>query len=346
MKLNYITTVNIDEESAQAIQITSMFKEFEKKLDLDFRSICMAKDNFSTDNRVRIRTRENKKLNTILLYFLCLKMKVFASNVFTRDILIAAFCLLLGNQVIWECHQKTRRINNLLLKVLNLSKRFSVLAISEAIKEDVFLPVDKEKIFVYHDCIDAELLNDAYVDKLDDKVALYTGALHKGKDFDSLICLFNAYPSWRFYIVGGKHCEIEKYKDILSELDIKNVKFFGRLPHSDVLKMQREASVLLYPLTESNPLWKYTSPLKLFEYMASYRPIVASRIGSVNEIVSEELAYTYTDNICNAFSKFLGDEKSQHTLKSKKCIELLENKFTWGRRVDFICNQIFKLNKL
>ena len=63
------------------------------------------------------------------------------------------------------------------------------------------------------------------------------------------------------------------------------VTFTGTVPHHEVPRhiIAMDVAVVPYPaLTET-----YYSPLKLFEYMAAGRPIVASRMGQVAEILEE-----------------------------------------------------------
>jgi glycosyltransferase involved in cell wall biosynthesis len=52
---------------------------------------------------------------------------------------------------------------------------------------------------------------------------------------------------------------------------------------------QKAADALVLPNTAKEDISKYyTSPMKLFEYMASRRPIVATNIPSITEIINEE----------------------------------------------------------
>lgn len=60
----------------------------------------------------------------------------------------------------------------------------------------------------------------------------------------------------------------------------------GALPHEDVAAVVRELDVALapYPRPEHD---FYFSPLKLFEYMACGVPVVASRLGQIDEVVRD-----------------------------------------------------------
>jgi glycosyltransferase involved in cell wall biosynthesis len=65
----------------------------------------------------------------------------------------------------------------------------------------------------------------------------------------------------------------------------KAVTLTGPVPHDRVPGLIRRMDVALapYPLLENF----YFSPLKLFEYIAVGRPVVASRIGQIQEVVQD-----------------------------------------------------------
>ena len=64
------------------------------------------------------------------------------------------------------------------------------------------------------------------------------------------------------------------------------VTFTGLVPPGEVIGLLRGADVLVQPIT-SSPYTRYASPMKLFDYMAAGRPIVASDIVSLREVVAD-----------------------------------------------------------
>ena len=65
------------------------------------------------------------------------------------------------------------------------------------------------------------------------------------------------------------------------------VTFTGLMPPAEVAARLREADVLVLPNPASAISSEFTSPLKLFEYMASGRPIVASDLPSLREVLRD-----------------------------------------------------------
>lgn len=80
----------------------------------------------------------------------------------------------------------------------------------------------------------------------------------------------------------------EEYADLARALDIVDkVTFTGKIPYSEVPKYLAACDILVsphVPVVEGVPF--HGSPLKIFEYMAMGKPIVASKIGQIGEVLT------------------------------------------------------------
>ena len=66
----------------------------------------------------------------------------------------------------------------------------------------------------------------------------------------------------------------------------KRLMFFGAVPYESIPAVMKSMDVLVAPYPEMENF--YFSPLKIFEYMASGRPIVASSIGQIKDVLTNE----------------------------------------------------------
>jgi glycosyltransferase involved in cell wall biosynthesis len=118
----------------------------------------------------------------------------------------------------------------------------------------------------------------------------YAGHLYPWKGVDLVIEAVTALQDTRALIVGGHHSEpdLARLQQMARDLDCASrITFTGQLPPPEVAARLREADVLILPNRPSALSTTFTSPLKLFEYMASGRPIVASDLPSFREVLRD-----------------------------------------------------------
>lgn len=120
-------------------------------------------------------------------------------------------------------------------------------------------------------------------------IALYTGHLYPWKGVDTLAEAARLMPEVTVYVVGGTEERVEYFRT--KYRDIANLRVIGHRPHAEIALWQRAADVLVLPNTAKEEISAhYTSPMKLFEYMASGTPIVASKLPSIEEITEDKRA--------------------------------------------------------
>jgi len=128
---------------------------------------------------------------------------------------------------------------------------------------------------------------------LEGKIVLYTGRLSDWKGVDVLVKSARLLPDGtRVVIVGGFEGEPEALQNSVEKEGLDDrIDVLGFVSHARVRHYLKAADVLVLP---NKPVSKlsthHTSPLKLFEYMASKRPIVASDLPSIREVVDDTTA--------------------------------------------------------
>jgi glycosyltransferase involved in cell wall biosynthesis len=122
-------------------------------------------------------------------------------------------------------------------------------------------------------------------------VVAYAGHLYPWKGVEVLLDALARVPAARGLIIGGHEAEpdLRRVRDHAERLGISSrVTFTGYVEPPRVAPLLREAAVLALPNPPSAIATRFTSPLKLFEYMAAGRPIVASDLPSVREVLHHE----------------------------------------------------------
>ena len=119
----------------------------------------------------------------------------------------------------------------------------------------------------------------------------YAGHLYAWKGVDGLIEALAQLPGVRGLIVGGHEEEpdIGRLRALAARVGVADrVTFTGLVPPPRVPELLAQAGILALPNTASAISTRFTSPLKLFEYMAAGRPIVASDLPSLREVLTHE----------------------------------------------------------
>lgn len=114
---------------------------------------------------------------------------------------------------------------------------------------------------------------------------LYLGSLHPWKGVNTLVEAMVEAPA-ECWIAGGEPHRIAELQELAAKLGVaERVRFFGKVPPAERFDLIAQADICALPLTESSIASRYTSPLKLFEYMAMGKPIVSADLPSIREVL-------------------------------------------------------------
>jgi glycosyltransferase involved in cell wall biosynthesis len=119
----------------------------------------------------------------------------------------------------------------------------------------------------------------------------YAGHLYPWKGVDVVIDALAELPDARLRIVGGhpgEHDHVRLDERARAQGVEPRVTFTGWLPPTSVAAELAQAHALVLPNPRTLVSERYTSPLKLFEYLAAGRPIVASDLASLREVLRDE----------------------------------------------------------
>lgn len=173
-----------------------------------------------------------------------------------------------------------------------------------------------------------------------DPVVAYAGHLYAWKGVDVLLEAIALVPEARGLIVGGHAAEpdLARTKAVADRLLIADrVTFTGLVEPARVPELLRRAAVLVLPNQASAISTRYTSPLKLFEYMAAGRPIVASDLPSIREVLhdgADALLVPAGDAgaLATAIRRLLADRELARRL-AKAALDAVPQ-YGWNRRAE------------
>jgi glycosyltransferase involved in cell wall biosynthesis len=173
-----------------------------------------------------------------------------------------------------------------------------------------------------------------------DPVVAYAGHLYAWKGVDVLVNALALVPDARGLIVGGHAAEpdIARLKELARQLGIGDrVTFTGMVEPARVAEHLAAARVLVLPNPESAISTLFTSPLKLFEYMAAGRAIAASDLPSIREILTDgENALLVKPGDPNALAAAIrtlinDDDLAQRLARAARTDV---TRYTWTRRAE------------
>ncbi len=181
---------------------------------------------------------------------------------------------------------------------------------------------------------------------LDKKIVLYAGSffLYDWKGVDILLAAAKDFgDDVLFALVGGNKREVSEAK---AKWGGGNVLLLGYQPPTRIPMYLKSADILVIPNKKGSTVSEhYTSPLKLFEYMAAGRPIVSSRLPSLEEVVSDKDVVFFEPNsaedLSRAIRRALNDEPFAESLA--KSARKKVNAFTWDTRMRSIFASIREL---
>jgi glycosyltransferase involved in cell wall biosynthesis len=117
----------------------------------------------------------------------------------------------------------------------------------------------------------------------DGPVVVYCGHFYEFKGVPCLVDAARLIPEITLVLVGGWPADIETMR--LRAAGARNLRFEGFVSNGRVPTYLSAADVLVLPNSARFDHARYTSPLKLFEYMAAERPIVATDIPALNGVL-------------------------------------------------------------
>lgn len=370
MKILYISNSIIPSRTANSIHVMKMCHAFANN---DHQVILVAPDNkdkyekkigdvfdyYAVKKNFKIKKlwHPGGKLGTFFYSLSIFFYLLFNRNfdlVYGRFLYGCYFSALLGKQIVFEAHAPIYEEHKLAQKVFNLlikNKNFKkIVVISQALKDMYLqnLKIKSSNIVVVHDGAD-EVINFSVKKKLYGKEKNlkvgYVGHLYKGKGLEVIESIASRVSKdVEFHILGGIENDINYWK---KKIKRSNVFFYGYVSHKSVGQFINSLDVCLLPNQEivlahggsegGINISKYTSPLKLFEYMSHKKPIISSDIPVLREILNDKNSLLVKHDSVEGWIKSIESLKNP-SLREKISSRALNDfkKYTWKKRAQII----------
>lgn len=227
-----------------------------------------------------------------------------ADLLFTRLPQAAAMAAQRGLPTVLEVHDMPpgRMGPRLLRAFMDGSGARRLVSISRALADDLTekYPIPPELVSVLPDGVDlrryhklpttTEARHKLYLPER--FTAGYTGHLYRGRGADFILELAKILPEVTFLLVGGEPHTVAEFHAHAEGLD--NVVLTGFVSNTDLPLYQAACDVLLMPYQQQvsassgGDIARYLSPMKMFEYLASGRVVMASDLPVLAEVLKAD----------------------------------------------------------
>jgi glycosyltransferase involved in cell wall biosynthesis len=215
--------------------------------------------------------------------------------------------------------------------------------------------LNQDKIIVEHDAYNEDLFkaDGPIVDSISHllptqkRFVTYIGRfVTKGKEKGILEIIKSSgeilkqFPEVNYLFVGGPLDRVPSYHKLIDSLQLERDRFLfiDKRPLEEVSSFIQLSDLLLMPFPDERHYRLYMSPLKLFEYMAMKKPIIATMLPSISDVVSSDDVYYVEagsiEELSNATMEVLKDNKLSEKLASNSYQK--SKVFTYVKRAERI----------
>lgn len=161
---------------------------------------------------------------------------------------------------------------------------------------------------------------------------LYTGTFeaYQGLDllFEAMAVVSRQRPDARLLLAGGKPAQVQRAREQASHAGVASVTLFaGERPASEIPAYLLAADVLVSPRSRGT-----NTPLKIYQYLRSGRAIVATRLLTHTQVLSDDTAILTeptADGFAGGVLRALSDS-THATAIGRRARELAETKYSYG----------------
>lgn len=357
-KVTYISELCLPSNSGYAQHVLKICDSFSKKFKTNLfvisnnNSFLKFKKGYLLKKRFKIcsfsKNKKNSFLTRLLFSFYILKNIDNKSLIISRSLISSLILSLFRIKNILELHHPPRGLSGYifyLYRLLKLDKDLEYIFLHKNIKN--YLKINKG--IILDDACD---INDFKLRRFKVKYEYcYVGSLFKGKGLERIVELAHYFPKKKFHVFGDVKTidrSLSKIQiDSLKNLYMHNFKNYKSIPH-----ILMSSKFLLLPYldkisvnSKNLEVSNFMSPLKMFDYLASGKIIIASNLKVYSHILKKNFnCLMPNDNNFESWISLINDVSK----KKKKFNYLKKNslktalKYTWDKRVKKIDKHFYK----
>ncbi|PZP54508.1 MAG: hypothetical protein DI586_09725 [Micavibrio aeruginosavorus] len=314
MKILYVTPGQIPSQAANSVHVMKMAQAFAangQDVTLAYASTAnVSKEeiysHYNVDQTFSL-CRFSLNSGPLSRFYFSLRIAIKAKTknfnfVFSRCIPSSYFSLLFGNLSFLEIHESPNAFNKIARfmfeRIIRHKNFLGLIVISASLEKHVLeiTNLSPNKVLTLHD--GADIHEDLKPEEFEygtgyDCQIGYTGHLYKGRGIENIIYLAKELPDCFFHIIGGRTEDIYFWTEQAGHL--KNIHFYGHLPHARISRYTAAFDILLAPYQRKvsvsgnkGDTAAWMSPLKIFEYMSAGKPIICSDISVLKEVMNDQ----------------------------------------------------------
>ena len=360
LKIFYIAEFTLPSTSAYSIQVLKMCDQLSKFAKKTFLFLPFVDQRYLNKNlrkeyniKYKFKTQsifKNKKnMNFFYRIFFALKVFFIISKAYKKEKCVIVSRSIISSLVLslfqiknyLELHHDLKGFTKHIFKLTNFNfvkRNINYILLHRNLL--TLYPHKKKNYLILDDAVDLRHFKKFKKINLKNKNSFacsYFGSLTKGKGIEIIDSLSKKLKNIQFHVYGDLNFYNEKINN-----ENKNITFYGHIPYSKIPKYMSKYDVCLMPylkkvsVRSSNlETSKYMSPLKLFDYLASCKIIIASNLNVYSHILKNNfnsilIPYNSENIWCKKIIEVRNNIKKYSFLKKNAYKTAL--KFTWEQR--------------
>lgn len=163
----------------------------------------------------------------------------------------------------------------------------------------------------------------------------YIGNINERLNYELLAHLAQAFPQASLVLVGDTYPWTMDTPPLRRLRALPNIHFLGKFPFAEMPAIVKGIDVCLLPYAASEHAY-FRSPLKLYEYLAAGKPVVATS----NPEVVELRDWVYLGDEREAWVTAVAHALGEDTRAQQQSRSVFAHNHSWSRRVDDMLNYL------